>query len=384
MQRGRLLIIVALILIVLSIGGIFLVLQLTGGGGGATTDGTQPTAQVEVTATPAEVIQIIRAVQPLERGAVIPTEAIGQVPWPTQYADPSLVITDPSKVVGTRARYSLQPGQPIFSTMIVQSLAQISPFGSDAAGRIPPGFTAISLPYNPRYGVALGVRDGDYVNVIVSWSLVDIDLEFQSQLPNLSAAVAPPNSTFSSDQSTVNAQGILTGVIIGDGPERNAVGRAETDPILNIPLYLVPQEAQRSRLVTQSIIQNAMVLRVGEFGDDEPTVIIPTPVPPAPDPNATPTAVPPPTPTPLPPDIITLVVSPQDALVLDYVNRLMTRYPNAVTVTLTLRSAGDTSLAETQSVTLQYMFEKYNISLPAKLPYGLDSAPIAPTPAPAP
>lgn len=386
MQRGRLLIIVALVLIVLSVIGIYFALQLTGGGGGGQTGGEGTPAQsvVEVTPTPAEVINILRAVQPVERGAVIPTEAIGLVPWPTQYADASLIVTDPGKVVGSRARYSLQPGQPIFTTMLVQSLQQISPFGSDAAGRIPPGFTALSLPYDKRSGVALGIRDGDYVNVIVSWSLVDIDLEFQSVLPNLAAAVAPPNSTVSSDPNNSTVTGILSGLPVGSGPKTNAVGRTETDPVLNVPLYLVPQEPQRSRQVSQSIIQNAMVLKVGEFGPDAPTVIVPTPVPPAPDPNATATAAPPPTPTPLPPDIITLVVAPQDALVLDFVNRLMERYPNAVKITYALRSAGDTSLAETQSVTMQYMFEKYNISLPAKLPYGLDSAKLpGATPVPA-
>ena len=384
MQRSRLLIIVvALVLILVSAGGIYLALQLANPSQTpADGAGTPANPAVEVTPTPAEVINILRAVQPVERGAIIPTEAIGLVPWPTQYADAALVVTDPNQVVGTRARYSLQPGQPIFTTMLVQSLQQISPFGSDAAGRIPPGFTALSLPYDKRSGVALGIRDGDYVNVLVSWSLVDIDLEFQSQLPNLSAAVAPPASTIGGDPANSTVPNVLSGVVVGSGPQANAIGRVETDPVLNVPFYLVPQEPQRSRQVSQSIIQNAMVLRVGEFGDDAPTVLLPTPVPPPAPEGSTPTPVPPPTATPLPPDIITLVVSPQDALVLDYVNRLMERYPNAVKVTYALRSAGDTSLAETQSVTMQYMFEKYNISLPAKLPYGLDSAALPPaTPA---
>ena len=36
-----------------------------------------------------------------------------------------------------------------------------------------------------------------------------------------------------------------------------------------------------------------------------------------------------------------------------------------------MRSAGDTTLTETESVTLQYMFDRFSISLPAKLTYGL-------------
>jgi hypothetical protein len=78
----------------------------------------------------------------------------------------------------------------------------------------------------------------------------------------------------------------------------------------------------------------------------------------------------PPTATPVP-DIITLVVSPQDALVLNYINRVVERSPGAVVMTLALRSAGDTSRVDTESVTLQYMFERFNIALPAKLNYGI-------------
>lgn len=379
MQRGRLLIIVALILIVLSVGGIFLVLNLASApqaGTDPNQNGGQPV--VEVTATPAQVLNIIVASQNLNRGDVIPTEALSSFPWPTEIVPPS-AITDPALVVGARARYTLQRGEPIFSTMIVQSLQQISPAGSDAAGQIPPGFTAISVPYDKRSGVALGIEDGDYVNVIVSWALVDIDEDFQTLLPNLTSGVAPGIGATAPDGSTIpstSSVAVVVGPTTGSGQ-----GRVTNDTVLNQAFYLVPSEQQRARLVSQSVIQNAMVLRVGEFKKLEGGPAAPPTAAPAapPDPNATATPPPPPTATPLPPDIITLVVSPQDAVVLDYVTRLAERYPDAVKFTFTLRSAGDTTLAETQSVTLQYMFERYNISLPAKLNYGLD-AKVLPTP----
>jgi pilus assembly protein CpaB len=165
------------------------------------------------------------------------------------------------------------------------------------------------------------------------------------------------------------------------------IGRAETDPVLGETMYVVPSQQQRSRLVSQSIIQNVLVMGMGVFGPDGPTVEIGAQTTETAagvvDPNATPTAAPSPTPTPPPPSLITVAVSPQEALVLDYINRLHERYPDAVQFTYTLRSAGDTSLAETQSVTLQYMVDTYKISLPSKLNYGLDTAVIAdPTPAP--
>ena len=56
---------------------------------------------------------------------------------------------------------------------------------------------------------------------------------------------------------------------------------------------------------------------------------------------------------------------------LNYINRVVERQPGAVVLTLALRSAGDTAQVETESVTLQYMFERFNIALPAKLNYGV-------------
>ena len=45
------------------------------------------------------------------------------------------------------------------------------------------------------------------------------------------------------------------------------VGRIEIDPALGEtgPLYVIPSEDQRPRLVTQSIVQDAIVLWVGDF-----------------------------------------------------------------------------------------------------------------------
>jgi hypothetical protein len=61
----------------------------------------------------------------------------------------------------------------------------------------------------------------------------------------------------------------------------------------------------------------------------------------------------------------------------------MEKSPGSVQMTLALRSAGDTTVTETESVTLQYMFERFNITLPTKLNYGVAaSAAFTATPAP--
>lgn len=369
MRRGRFLILIALLL-VLSLAGIFVAVALSGGlgnilGRARTANGTPQLSgetPIPVTATPEPILQILAAGQNLQRGAVIPTEALIAIPWPTSIVPPS-AITNPVNIVGTRARYTIARGEPIFSTMIVQSLLQLSPTGSDAAAQIPPGFVGISIPYSRTNGVALGIKDGDHVNVIVSWAVVDIDQSFQTILPNKSTVLNPPNP----DGALSLAASVVAVVNEANSPA-SPVGRGEVGVNTNETFYVVPSEAQRPRLVTQGIIQDALVLHIGNFGADKPQVIEPTPTA---VPNATAGAPPPPTTTPLPPDIITLVVSPQDSLVLNYVNRIVERYPSAVVVTLALRSAGDTTRVDTESVTLQYMFEKFNIALPAKLNYGV-------------
>lgn len=65
------------------------------------------------------------------------------------------------------------------------------------------------------------------------------------------------------------------------------------------------------------------------------------------------------------PDIITLIVSPQDADTLSYMV-----YTNAQMM-MTLRNPTDQSRLATEAATLQFLLSQYNIPVPAKLPYAL-------------
>jgi pilus assembly protein CpaB len=65
------------------------------------------------------------------------------------------------------------------------------------------------------------------------------------------------------------------------------------------------------------------------------------------------------------PDIITLIVSPQDAVTLSYM-----MYTNA-RINMTLRNPSDQSRLATEAATLQFLLSQYNIPVPAKLPYSL-------------
>jgi hypothetical protein len=118
---------------------------------------------------------------------------------------------------------------------------------------------------------------------------------------------------------------------------------------------VVPSEEQRPRLVCQIILQDVVVLNLGNFSlQTQPVTTTPQ------DPNAAPAA---PSQAETAPDIITLMVSPQDSISLNYFV-----YSGAV-FSMTLRNPNDNSRIEAQSATLTSMLTQYNISLPSKLPY---------------
>jgi pilus assembly protein CpaB len=230
---------------------------------------------------------------------------------------------------------------------------------------------AISIPINRLSSVSYAPQAGDHVNIIASMLFVDLDQNFQTVLPNNTAVVTAPG-TVPEGPSKVTAGVTLTGP--------SPAGRGETDPSINQPIYLVPSEAQRPRMVTQTMLQDAIVLQVGDFALPDAAT--------APAPVANPTltaqqaqqADTPVTTTASKPDVITLIVTPQDAVTLNYLISQRSinltdpgKFPTSgAQLTLVLRGAGDDTRVQTEAVTLQYLMDQYNIPVPAKLPYSLD------------
>ena len=136
--------------------------------------------------------------------------------------------------------------------------------------------------------------------------------------------------------------------VYGYHPNSNAQHEATA---LEMPVFRT-----EARSVTQLIVQNAGILKVGAWAT-------PTPPPAAEGEEGAP---PPPPP---PPDMVILVVSQQDALVLNYARE------NNFILALALRAAGDEVPVTTEAVTLEYMIRRFTISLPPKLQYYLDTVP---------
>jgi hypothetical protein len=201
---------------------------------------------------------------------------------------------------------------------------------------------------------------------------IDMDAEFQTKLPNKTAIVYGSSIAITAEGGAPR----LTSEVSAAGGE---FGRAERDSELTEErIYVVPSEAQRPRLATQIIIPSATVLHVGDF-DLEEKGVADVEAPEATEATVEGEVAPV---EEAPPDNITLIVTPQEAVNLTYL------LDSGVDISLALRSAGDSTVIDTETATLQYFLDDYSIPLPGKLPYGLaprvDSVPDPDTPAPAP
>jgi pilus assembly protein CpaB len=219
--------------------------------------------------------------------------------------------------------------------------------------------TAMSIPTSRLATSAYAVNEGAHVNINGCFQFVDIDPAFQTILPN---DTAPLSSTgFLPDTLTALTLGVADPVNNPGGPQ----GRVELDPSLQQPYYLIPNQSdktQRPRMVCQMLLQDVIVMKLGNFSLTDTSGAAAAPVAPAATPA--PQQAQPQQP-PAAPDIITLIVTPQDSITLTYL-----MYADAQ-ITMTLRNPSDQARQATEAATLQFLLSQYNIPVPAKLPYSL-------------
>lgn len=374
MRRGRIFFIIALILI-LGLAAVAIVyfrfLQPAP---------SEPVAEVVVTQE-VDMVEVVVVTQNTPRGYLLNETVLGVIEIPR-----SMLIegyfTDMAQVVGRQARVDLDANMLLTSSMVVDTPDQLSTTGSIAALSIPRGMVAISIPINRLSSVSYAPQPGDHVNVIATLLMVDLDSDYQTKTPNRSAAVlgAGPGVVIGAETAedvsvdTNTDMSKVTAQSVGGGPT-SVIGRTEIDPFLDQTWYSVPSESQRPRLVSQTLLQDAIVLGVGEFPLEEKFEEAPTPTPELPPvegetessefTSEAPQAELAKPETKLP-DLITLVVNPQDAVTLNYLVYAGSQ------LTLALRPSGDDTRVQTEATTLDFLLEQYNIPVPVKLPYGME------------
>lgn len=335
-KGGRIILILVLII---AVGSVLVYLMMNGGGG--------KTAAPAATATPNyEMVDIVVASQSIQRGNLISADVLTTIKYPKTELPEGTLFTSIDQAIGTKAKYNIEPGVPLSTNMVITENE-----GSLASFDIPSDMTAFSIPISAETSVSYAPQKGDHVMVVGCMLLLDVDTQFQTRLPNNTAVSIAPG---------VSDAGVTTSLTLQPWTEGSlsSRGRYEVDSTSNEPIYVVPSESQRPRLVCQTIIQDAQVLQVGNFalpGVD--TSATATPV------VATSEA---PAPIATYPGSITLVVSPQDTLILNYLMLSGTQ------LSLALRGAGDMGTITTDPVTLQYVMDTKNIPSPLKLPYAIE------------
>ncbi|HEX6386893.1 MAG TPA: Flp pilus assembly protein CpaB [Anaerolineae bacterium] len=281
-------------------------------------------------------------------------------------------FSDPEEIIGRIVKVRIDEGQAILDPMLAANPTDIAALGSDLSLYVPNGEVAVAFPINQLSGAAFAMRPGDLVDVLMSLRIVEIDPEFRSILPNLTARVI--------ESRLLGGQQFLF--------EEIAQGRLEFIPGVNQVAEIIPREEgegeefiqelgrQIPQRVTQLTIQQAEVLWVGTWEDpaerarqQEATRAAEV---------ATAQAAgqePPPAETPDPfarqgiPDVVVLSMSTQDALVLEWA-RL-----RGLNIDLALRAPGDNSVFVTTSVTLPQIIDQGALSIPD--PSDIDLAPRA-------
>jgi Flp pilus assembly protein CpaB len=361
-RRGRAIIYIALILLLLLV-LVFAVARFYPlGTTPAPTDGESglPGETGETTPTQVQNVEnIIVTTQDVRRGQVLSDDLLAVVSIPREQYTEGVFFKDKNEVVGSRVKFDLQAHTPVTNALIVPPGSS----GSILSFEIPAGKVAISVPVSKLCSISYGLQKGDRVNVIASLMLVDLDTNFQSRLPNRTGVIIAPGPILTEEQTNITSINTSPpGYDVASGDALSYYGRVEVDPSTGQPVFLLPGEAQRPRLVSQTLIQDVVILQIGTYQESPAEILAEAQVdaleqqPPEEQVVAAREL----------PEVATLIVDPQDAVSLNY---LML---SGATLNLVLRGAGDDSRFNTEAATLQFILDQYQIPNPAKLPYGAE------------
>ncbi len=294
MRRGRILILLGLILAIGTAIAVVVIMR---------SQGTTPTATIELE-------KVVVAIQPIAEEEPVGGK-IDLREMPKEYLPPDALRS----LEGTADLLAAGPipqGTVIHPDLLITAVELMQQ--GELGKLIEPGYVAVALPIDELSSVSYGVKPGDHVDVMMTFFFVDLDQETQVSEP-LCDPICP----------------------VGGGEEQAGTTKE-----------------QRPRLATQLTLQDITVLGVGRWIKEQ--------VPQEEQDNQARTGEPVPVQL---PEYVTIMVSPQDALVLK-----MAREDNAA-IDLAVRAKDDGQQFTTQQVTLDYIMARFGVTLPAKQPYSL-------------
>lgn len=387
---NRTVLLVVLLLVVIVGGGLAFIFMNPGILGGTPPEVTgeatrsQPIQQETRQPTPTDIpmVPVVMAIQDIPRGTVITPDRVSIFLLPAENA-PQSALTTIETAVGKIAATDIYREEIILARKVVEDLNSLGSAGSEAAAILDPQRVAIAVPIDEITSVAYGLRPGDRIDVIVSMLFVDVDEDFQTLLPNDTRILTTQQSDELGNVTLAWGE-VSYGEFSAESFNYLQVNEAtDTQPatvqILPLQFSIVEEpnpldgRRQRPRLVTQRTITDAQVIWVGEFPAEgsifAPVVATPTQaVTPTAEGGAEGEATSAATPLPARPTLITLAVPVQDAVVLSWISEA------GLPMTFVMRSARSQSLPDTNPVTMSYIMNAYNITVPPKFDYALEPA----------
>ena len=175
MQRGRLLIILGIILGLATLAAVVFLVWGDGGLGLGPAETPVP-EQVEPSEGEQEIptTQVIVALQPIARGSEFVAGSIGRRDWPANNVPPD-TIADEAETIGKVAKTEIVQGQVLVRSMLVDKGVS-----GEASLNVPSGEVVVAYPFNRQTSVAYAIQPGDFVDVLVTAFFIDVDEEFQS------------------------------------------------------------------------------------------------------------------------------------------------------------------------------------------------------------
>jgi Flp pilus assembly protein CpaB len=343
MRGNRRLVVIALVLIVLTVlaGGAYLYLNMM------RPQATPMPEEGEATPEPEPVLttDIVVAIQTIPSGHQITLEenAVALQPWPNESLPPvGTYFTDVSELEGKFARVEVPRGMYIVQDMIGRPGGMIAVSGSAAALFEPDDRVAYAIPFDTQGAIGWAIEPGDRVDVLTALKIEPIYTDFF-------------------------ADGVKQFTYLLSGAEDEV---SQSSPFGSFELLpngqwaaIYPVDAQpaiKPAIVVQMTVQDAIVWHVGNW--EKTAAVAPAPVPQSDLEGATTeSSVPEVEPVRQEIELVTLLVTRQDALILKYLHEM------GADLDLALRPKNMTGgVVVTQPIWFRYILDKYE--LPAMMP----------------
>ena len=314
-------------------------------------------------------VEVVVAAVDIPQGEVLRAELLTTVRRPSDNiaVRRGETFNDVELLVGTLSKTPIAKGQEVLAPMIALSPTDMAGLGSDLSLFVDRGRVAIAFPISRFSGLSFAMRPGDFVDVMMSFNMIELDLEFQTALPNrlerVDEAALEDGLPFLFPATTsgrlevipalrntvvqITPQGLAQGdEVSGEGGDTAAALTAGGTEVL-----------QRPRRVTQLTLQQVEVLWVGTWDNPRLSVL-------SPEEQARGSILQ--QRGEVRPDVVILSMPVQDALVLKWA----LEEPGAK-IDLVLRSQGDNALYFTTSVSLPQLVEQAGLSIPEPAQFGL-------------